>query len=131
MDRPKRQHCTMDANEQVVIRYNNPMQQSDKTMYEFISEVRTKFGVTIERLDTLITHAKETNGRVHKLEIAYNKLEDEVKERDAMLEKMILRKEGEIKVWALKAIIGVTLFGSFLWIKESRDVVLSILKQVI
>jgi hypothetical protein len=107
------------------------VEQTDRLVYEFISEVRTKLGVITERLDTLINHAKETNGRVHKLEIITSKLEREIDERDEKLEKLITQKEVYLKNWMLRLLLISMLLGSFLWIKESRDVILSFLKLIV
>jgi len=81
-----------------------------------------------QKLGQLLNHVKETNGRVHKLEIVTQKLEREMEERDSNLEKLILAKEAYLKVWMLKALIVVSLAGSFVWIKESRDVLVDLLK---
>lgn len=105
------------------------------------------------KLTQVLDHVKETNGRVHKLEILTVRLEKDMEERDSMLEKLIFQKEAEIKEsltarrrvvddliaskeaylkqWVLKALIVVTLCGSFIWIKESRDAVISIIKMIV
>lgn len=105
------------------------------------------------KLDGILDHVKETNGRVHKLEILTVRLEKDMEERDSMLEKLIFQKEAEmkdsltarrrvvddliaskeayLKQWVLKALIVVTLCGSFIWIKESRDAVISIIKMIV
>jgi small nuclear ribonucleoprotein (snRNP)-like protein len=84
-----------------------------------------------QKLNVLLDHVKETNGRVHKLEIVTAKLEKELDERDENLEKLILEKESTLKIWVLKALIFVTLAGSFIWIQESRDAVLHIIKSIL
>ena len=106
------------------------MEQSDRTMYEFIAEVRSSFATIKEQLTQLIEHAKETNGRVHKLEITTARLEKDMDERDANLEKMIQITEKAVKIWALKMMLIVTLFGSFVWIKESRDEIIHIIHAI-
>lgn len=105
------------------------------------------------KLTQVLDHVKETNGRVHKLEILTVRLEKDMEERDSMLEKLIFQKEAEmkdsltarrrvvddliaskeayLKQWVLKALIVVTLCGSFIWIKESRDAVISIIKMIV
>lgn len=105
------------------------------------------------KLNQVLDHVKETNGRVHKLEILTVRLEKDMEERDSMLEKLIFQKEAEIKdsltarrrvvddliaskeaylkQWVLKALIVVTLAGSFVWIKESRDAVIHLIKMII
>jgi hypothetical protein len=83
------------------------------------------------KLAGILDHVKETNGRVHKLEIITAQLEKEMDERDSNLEKLILQKESYLKQWVLKALIIVSLAGSFVWIKESRDALLHILKAFV
>ena len=105
------------------------------------------------KLTQVLDHVKETNGRVHKLEILTVRLEKDMEERDSVLEKLIFQKEAEmkdsltarrrvvddliaskeayLKQWVLKALIVVTLCGSFIWIKESRDAVISIIKMIV
>lgn len=84
-----------------------------------------------QKLTGILDHVKETNGRVHKLEILTGRLEKDMEERDGALEQLILQKEAYLKQWVLKALIVVTLCGSFIWIKESRDVIVSIIKLII
>jgi hypothetical protein len=84
-----------------------------------------------DKLTGILDHVKETNGRVHKLEIVTAKLEKDMDERDEKLEKLIFQKEAHLKQWVLKALIVVSLAGSFVWIKESRDALLSIIKAFI
>ena len=81
-----------------------------------------------QKLTGILDHVKETNGRVHKLEIVTSKLERDMDERDENLEKLILQKEAYLKQWVLKALIVVSLASSVIWIKESRDVLIHILK---
>ena len=83
------------------------------------------------KLINILEHVKETNGRVHKLEIVTKKLEEEMEERDSNLEALILQKEAYLKQWMLKALIIVSLAGSFVWIKESRDVIINILSHIL
>jgi hypothetical protein len=83
------------------------------------------------KLSGILDHVKETNGRVHKLEIVTAKLEKEMEERDSNLEKLIFQKEAYLKQWVLKALIVVSLAGSVVWIKESRDIIISIIKAIL
>lgn len=83
------------------------------------------------KLDTITTNTKETNGRVHKLEIQTNHLEREMEKRDGNLEKLIAAREAAIKNWTLKALLVVTLLGSFVWVKESRDAIIHIIKAFV
>jgi hypothetical protein len=83
------------------------------------------------KLTGILDHVKETNGRVHKLELITAQLEKEMAERDENLEKLIFQKEAYLKQWVLKALIVVSLAGSFVWIKESRDVLFHIIQTII
>lgn len=100
-------------------------------MYEFMVESKTDRGVINEKLDQIIRHTKETNGRVHKLEVRTEHLEKEMLKADAMLEKAIHSKIGTLKVWTLKVVLVALFMGSFLWIKESRDAIIHILKLIV
>lgn len=80
------------------------------------------------KLRGILDQVKEMNGRVHKLEIITVKLEKDMDEHDKGLEKLIFQKEAHLKQWVLKALIVFALAGSFVWIKESRDVLISIIK---
>jgi chromosome segregation ATPase len=82
------------------------------------------------KLDNILNHAKETNGRVHKLEVQVSLLEKETNDRDSNLEKLIATNEAKMKAWVWRSLLIVTLCGSFVWIKESRDLILSILKAI-
>lgn len=84
-----------------------------------------------QKLSGILDHVKETNGRVHKLEIVTARLEKDMDERDSLLEKLILEKEAYLKQWMLKALIVVSLSGSLIWIKESRDTIISIIKLIL
>lgn len=83
------------------------------------------------KLTGILDHVKETNGRVHKLEMVTDQLEKEMEKRDSNLEKLIVANEAKLKQWVLKALIVVSLAGSFIWIKESRDVLFNILKAIV
>lgn len=83
------------------------------------------------KLDNITTNTKETNGRVHKLELQVDHLDREAEKRDANLEKLVEQREAAIKNWVLKMLLGVTLLGSFVWIKESRDAIVSVLKLLL
>lgn len=95
-----------------------------------------------QKLTGILDHVKETNGRVHKLEVTTARLEKDMDERDSNLEKLINKTDTDIrahikdhenyvKVWVLKTILATTLLGSFIWIKESRDAIISILKMFV
>ena len=107
------------------------MEQSDRTMYEFIAEVRASFATIKEQLATLIRKGDITDKKVDALEKAYSSMEVEVNEMRADFEKVLDKRDEALKVWTLKAIIGVTLLGSFLWIKESRDAIIHIIKAIV
>lgn len=107
------------------------MEQSDRTMYEFIAEVRASFATIKEQLATLIRKGDETDKKVVALEKAYSNMEQEVNEMRADFEKVLDKRDEALKVWMLKAIIGVTLLGSFVWIKESRDAIGGIIKHLL
>lgn len=107
------------------------MEQSDRTMYEFIAEVRASFATIKEQLATLIRKGDETDKKVVSLEKAYSSMEVEVTEMRADFEKVLDKRDEALKVWMLKAIIGVTLLGSFVWIKESRDAIGGIIKHLL
>ncbi len=111
--------------------YNMNREQTDRTLYEFIAEVRTTLARIEERIITLVTEGKRTDQRVQSLEEAYNAMEQEVSGLRAEVREMIEQKHSELKIWTLKAIIMVTLAGSFIWIKESRDAILGIIHAIV
>jgi hypothetical protein len=86
---------------------------------------------TSNKIDNILDNTKETNGRVHKLEIEIRHLENNTRERDSSLEKLVIANEAKLKAWVWRNLLIVTLAGSFLWIKESRDIILSIIKAFI
>lgn len=94
-------------------------------------EINLMLGGINDKLQGILDHVKETNGRVHKLEMVTDHLEREMEKRDSNLEKLIVANESKIKQWVLKALIIVTLAGSMVWIKESRDVILNIIKALV
>lgn len=83
------------------------------------------------KLDQITINTKETNGRVHKLELQVDHLEREAEKRDSNLEKLIEAREVAVKNWTLKALLIVTMLGSFVWIKESRDAIVAVLKAIL
>lgn len=107
------------------------MEQSDRTMYEFIADVRASFATIKEQLNTLIKKGDETDKKVVALEKAYSNMEQEVNEMRSEFEAVLEKRDGLLKIWVLKAIIGVTLVGSFVWIKESRDAILHIFQAIV
>ncbi len=107
------------------------MESSEKRLWEHIAETAARLATMDGKLDNLLRHAELTNGRVHKLEVAYTHLERDIDTRDSKLEKLIMAVEKTTKIWALKAIIAVTLLGSFVWIKESRDAIIAIIKMIV
>ena len=107
------------------------MEQTDRTLYEFIAEVRTTLARIEERIITLVTEGKRTDQRVEALEVAYNTMEEEVRQLRNDVHEMVNSKESALKIWVLKTILAVTLLGSFVWIKESRDAIISIIQHVI
>lgn len=107
------------------------MEQSDRTMYEFIAEVRASFATIKEQLSTLIRKGDITDKKVDALEKAYGLMETEVNEMRKDFEAVLDKRDEALKVWVLKAIIGVTLLGSFVWIKESRDAIISVIQHII
>ena len=111
--------------------YNMNVEQSDRTMYEFIAEVRASFATIKEQLNTLIKKGDITDKKVDALEKAYSAMEVEVNEKRAEFEQVLDKRDGLLKIWMLKAIIGVTLIGSFVWIKESRDAIIGIISHII
>jgi hypothetical protein len=111
--------------------YNMNMEQTDRTLYEFIAEVRTTLARIEERIITLVTEGKRTDQRVGALEVAYNSMEEEVRNLRVEVREMIEQKHSALKIWTLKALILTTLAGSFIWIKESRDAILSIIHALL
>jgi predicted nucleic acid-binding Zn-ribbon protein len=107
------------------------MEQTDRTLYEFIAEVRTTLARIEERIITLVTEGKRTDQRVQALEEAYNSMENEVRSLRDEVREMIEQKHNALKIWTLKALIITTLAGSFVWIKESRDAILSIIHALL
>lgn len=107
------------------------MEQSDRTMYEFIADVRASFATIKEQLNTLIKKGDITDKKVDALEKAYSTMEQEVNEMRLEFEQVLDKRDGLLKIWMLKAIIGVTLVGSFVWIKESRDAIIHIIKAIV
>lgn len=94
-------------------------------------EINLMLGGINDKLQGILDHVKETNGRVHKLEIVTDHLEREMEKRDSNLEKLIVANEAKLKQWVLKALLIVTLAGSFIWIKETRDIILNIIKAIV
>lgn len=94
-------------------------------------EINLMLGSINDKLKGILEHVMETNGRVHKLEVVTDHLEREMEKRDSNLEKLIVANEAKMKHWVLKALIIVTLAGSVIWIKESREVILNIIKAII
>ena len=107
------------------------MEQTDRTLYEFIAEVRTTLARIEERIITLVTEGKRTDQRVQALEEAYNSMEQEVRSLRDEVREMIEEKHNALKIWTLKALILTTMAGSFVWIKESRDAILSIIHAIV
>ena len=102
------------------------MQESSGTsisrlFYDYKADHAEKYARIDTKLDQVIGHVKETNGRVKDLEkktqIIDETIEAKVKERKEDIKKSFWLT---MKVFA----IGF-LLGSFLWIKESRDFILA------
>lgn len=107
------------------------MTEQEQIIYKFMSDSAADRAVINEKLDQIIIHTKETNGRVHKLELVTDKLQKEMQERDNLLESKIREQEGLFKAWVWKILLIVNLAGSFIWIKESREAILHIVKVII
>ena len=107
------------------------MEQTDRTLYEFIAEVRTTLARIEERLLTLLSDGRKTDSRVEALETAYNSMEDEVRSLREEVKDMIESNGNALKVWVLKALIGTTLLGSLVWLPEARETLLQIIRALI
>ena len=83
-----------------------PNRPTAKDVYDLVLELKVESAVQHEKIDQMLGKQDLTNGRVNKLEKDYS----------------------GIKLWTLKVLIIVNLAGSFVWIKESRDSIISILK---
>jgi len=82
-------------------------------------------------LDTIAKNTDETIIKLHKLELEVRNLERETEKRDSNLEKLIEANDQKMRAWVWRTMFIVTLAGSFVWIKESRDLILSIIKAIV
>jgi chromosome segregation ATPase len=107
------------------------MEANETTLWRHISDTSARLATIDGKLDTLLAGSKKTDERVGALEVAYNSLETDMRERDSELKNLIEQVEKNTKIWTLKALLVVNLLGSFVWIKESRDVIGSIIKAIL
>jgi len=82
-------------------------------------------------LDTIAKNTDETILKLHKLEIEVRNLEKDTEKRDSNLEKLIQANDQKMRAWVWRTMFIVTLAGSFVWVKESRDIILSIIKAIV
>jgi len=82
-------------------------------------------------LETIAKNTDETIIKLHKLEVEVRNLEKETANRDSNLEKLIQANDQKLRAWVWRTMFIVTLAGSFVWIKESRDLILSVIKVIL
>lgn len=92
-----------------------------RLFFDFKADHADKYARIDTKLDQVIGHVKETNGRVKDLEkktqILDDTIEAKVKERKEDIKK---------NFWLTMKIFAVGfILGSFLWIKESRDLMIA------
>lgn len=103
---------------------------------DFMSRSEVGHAVVSEKLDKVIEHTSKTNGRVHKLEIEDRRIEEQTKELFGSLKVDMEQRHGEVmqelgkkadRSWVWKTVVVVIFASSFIFIKESRDAIISLL----
>lgn len=122
----------------VVSRFFGALTEKVEKLTELLTDSRVDRNELHGKVDTILSNTRETNGRVHKLELQndehekeHRRIEEEHRDELGQVYDLIKDKESHLKMWVLKALIIVTLIGSFVWIKESRDAIISIIKVIV
>lgn len=108
----------------VISKLVGSLQKEMKELQLFVKASEIDRNNIHNKLDRIFENTENTKRRINDVETAI----DDLKSRDAHLEKLIETNEHQIKAWVWRNLLIVSLLGSFLWIKESRDVIVNLLK---
>lgn len=95
-------------------------QEFKDRVYQFITDSTADRAVMHEKLTNIEEHTKKTNGAIAKAQKEIASMKQTIHEEDTKL------------FWRIMRYMGIALLaGSFLWIKESREIVFKILGIVL
>lgn len=96
-----------------------------RLFYDFKTDVVKEITILQEQGKEIIKHQKHTNGRV-------TKNEEELEKIDKHLQGLVSKSEiKKVQKNIYKVMLVGFLVGSLIWIKESRDTILSILFRIL
>lgn len=113
--------------EEVTRMHGSSNESISRLFYDFRTDVVKEIAILQAQGKEIIKHQKVTNGRVNKneeeLELIHKDMQNVCTSQDLELLNGKLRKN----FWlTMKILTAVFLMGSFIWIKESRDFILSV-----
>lgn len=102
-----------------------------RLFYDFKTEVVKEIAILQHQGEQIIKHQKTTNGRVNRNEKELESINEQLHGVCTAQDIEEVRKENKKTFWLTMKIVAVGfLIGSFLWIKESRDFIISILFKI-
>lgn len=102
------------------------MSEGNYTLKEMVQELRNSGKSQNKDISQILFMVESINKHLEQLNSKVATNVKNIGELDAKVDK----NDTLTRAWTWKVLLGVTMIGSFVWIQESRDVILSILSAL-